>query len=234
MDAIAGPAGNLLLARLPVDEHRSVFRGLRQVPLKFKQVLYPVGARVDDVYFPLSGATSSLTVMEDGSSIEVATVGREGIVGLGSLFGDRSSPHQVIVQIAGSAMRLDANDLRALAVDGSTLHQLLLLYQSAFLNQVSYSVACNGLHTIQQRCCRWLLMTRDRLDSDSLPLTHEFVSITLGIRRSSVTDVLRPLHESKFIGNRRGVIEILDRSALETLACECYRKINDEFTRLFP
>jgi len=109
---------------------------------------------------------------------------------------------------------------------------MLLLYQTAFLTQVSYSVACNGLHSIQQRCCRWMLMTHDRVDTDDVPLTHEFLGIMLGVRRASVTEVLRPLNEQGLVENSRGTISILDRSGLEALACECYRKVKGEFDRL--
>lgn len=202
------------------------------VALEFKQILYRTGATIEGVYFPNSGTASALTIMEDGSAIEVATVGNEGMVGLGVLLADKTSPNEVIVQIAGDALWMDADVLEQEAGHDSPLRRLLLLYQTAFLTQVSYSVACNGLHALQQRCCRWLLMTHDRMDGDEVPLTHEFLGIMLGVRRASVTDVLRPLHEQGLLSNSRGTITILDRTGLEALSCECYRKVRGEFDRL--
>ena len=223
---------NQLLARLPPAEYQRLSDKMRPVTLDFKQVLYRAGATIEAVYFPNRGTASALTIMEDGRAIEVATIGREGVVGLAALLAGKTSANEVVMQIAGDGLRMDAAVLEEEARRDSPLHQLLLLYQSAFLLQVSYSVACNGLHTVQQRCCRWLLMTRDRVDTDEVPLTHEYLAIMLGVRRASVTEVLRPLSESGLLSNSRGAITILDRSGLESLACECYRKVKDEFDRL--
>jgi CRP-like cAMP-binding protein len=127
---------------------------------------------------------------------------------------------------------MDASILKREAGKDGPLRRLLRRYNKAFLTQVSQSVACNGLHPIQQRCCRWLLITLDRMDSDVVPLTHEFLGIMLGVRRSSVTEVLGPLSEKGLINNSRGTITILDRAGLEKLSCECYRKVKNEFDRL--
>ena len=205
---------------------------MQRVTLDFKQVLYQNQAPIECVYFPSSGTASALTVMEDGSAIEVATIGKEGVVGLGVLLAGKTSPNEVIVQIAGEALRMDVDVLEQEAGRQGLLRRLLQLYHTAFLTQISYSVACNGLHPIQQRCCRWLLMTHDRMDSDVVPLTHEYLAIMLGVRRSSITEVLRPLGERGLIRNNRGSIMILDRPGLENAACECYRKVKDEFDRL--
>src|ERR1043165_6373391 len=125
-----------------------------------------------------------MTIMEDGSAIEVATVCNEGIVGLPVLLASKSSANEVIIQIAGDALRMDAAILQQEAGQDGPLRRLLLLYQTAFMTQVSQSVACNGLHPVAKRCCRWLLMTHDRMESDEVPLTHEFLAIMLGMRRS--------------------------------------------------
>ena len=226
------PAGNQLLARLPAAERQRLIARMRPVKLEFRQVLYRTGATIDSVYFPNSGTASAITIMENGSAIEVATIGKEGLVGLNALLADRTSPNEVIVQIAGDGMRMDVDVLEEEAGSDTPLRRMLLLYQTAFLTQVSYSVACNGLHSVQQRCCRWLLMTHDRVDTDEVPLTHEFLGIMLGVRRASVTAVLGPLHEQGLVRNGRGTIAIVDRSGLEILACECYRKVKDEFDRL--
>jgi len=228
----AAPIRNQLLARLPKADQDRFFPLLQPVQLEFKQVLYQVRSPIDSVYFPTRGTASALTILADGSAIEVATIGNEGMVGLMAILGAETSSNEVIVQIAGDALRLRREVLEKEAGPSSPLRQLLLLYHNAFLTQVSYCVACNGLHTVQQRCCRWLLMTRDRVESDEVPLTHEFLAIMLGVRRPSVTEVLHPLQEQGLIRNTRGTITIVDRKGLEALSCECYRCVRDEYTRL--
>jgi CRP-like cAMP-binding protein len=225
-------AGNQLLARLAPAEFKRLTARMRPVTLDFRQVLYRAKAPIESVYFPNRGTASALTIMDDGSAIEVATVGKEGVVGLGVLLADKTSANEVIIQIAGDALQMDADVLEQEARKDSPLRRLLLLYQTAFLTQVSQSVACNGLHAIQQRCCRWLLMTHDRVDTDEVPLTHEFLGIMLGVRRASVTEILGPLNEQGLVSNGRGTIRILNRAGLEKLACECYRKVRDEFDRI--
>jgi CRP-like cAMP-binding protein len=223
---------NLLLARLPRADYDRLFDRMRPVNLDFKQVLYKYREPIDYVYFPTSGAASAVTVMEDGDAIEVATIGNEGVVGHGVLFANELSTTDVIIQVAGTGLRIDAHDLKEMAANGGPLRQLLLRYNSAVMAQISQSVACNGLHAIQPRCCRWLLITLDRMESNVVPLTHEFLAIMLGVRRSSVTEVLGPLQEKGLLVNSRGNITILDRKGLEKLACECYKKVKDEFDRL--
>lgn len=205
---------------------------MRPVTLDFKQVLYKQQAPIEHVYFLRRGMSSAVTIMQDGSTIEVATVGNEGVVGLSVLLAAQTSPNEVLMQIAGEGLRIDAADLKELAGQDGPLRQLLLLYHASFLTQISYSVACNGLHPIQKRCCRWLLMTHDRSDTDTLALTHEFLGVMLGVRRASVTEVLRPLQEQGLISNTRGAITILDRPGLESLSCECYRMVKGEYERL--
>jgi len=205
---------------------------MKPVELKFKQVLYKYADPIELIYFPLSGAVSAVTTMEDGSAIEVATIGNEGMVGHSVLVADQQSTVDMLVQIPGEALRMRAEDLIEEVQSDGPLRRLMMRYNTAYLTQLSQSIACNGLHPIQQRCCRWLLITHDRLEADAVPLTHEFLGIMLGVRRASVTEVLGPLHEKGLISNSRGVITILDRGGLEKLACECYRKVKNEFDRL--
>jgi len=206
---------------------------MRSVTLEFKEALYQFGKPVDFVYFPIEGAASAVTIMDNGSAIEVATIGNEGVVGHGILDGDDDlAPNDVIIQVAGQALRMDADAFKREAGKDGPLRRLLLRYNKAYLMQISQSVACNGLHAIQQRCCRWLLITLDRMESNVVPLTHEFLAIMLGVRRSSVTEVIRPLHQQGLVKNSRGAIMILDRAGLEKLSCECYRKVKNEFDRL--
>jgi CRP-like cAMP-binding protein len=197
-----------------------------------KQVLYKAFSPIDYVYFPQRGVVSNLMVMEDGSAIEVATVGNEGVLGLTVIIGAETSPNEVMVQVEGDGLRMSADAFKAEAARDGPLRRLVGLYHGVFQTQVSYSVACNGLHTIQKRCCRWLLMTQDRVGADVLPLTHEFLGIMLGVRRSSVTEVLLALQQNGLIRNERGKVVVLDRPGLEATSCECYRRVKEEFARL--
>ncbi len=224
---------NQLLARLPQGEYQRLLPHLEAVPLAFKQVLYRARSSIDYAYFPNRGVTSALTIMEDGSAIEVATVGNEGVVGMLAFLGAKTSPNEVIVQVEGDGLRMPAEALHEEASRDGPLRRLLVLYQVAFHTQVSQSVACNGLHSVQKRCCRWLLMTHDRVQADVMPLTHEFLAVMLGVQRSSVTEVLQPLQEQGLIRNSRGRITVVDRAGLEAASCECYRSVKDEFDRLF-
>jgi CRP-like cAMP-binding protein len=226
------PPGNQLLARLPLQEYDRLRPHLEPVPFEHKQVLYEVRSRIEYAYFPSHGVLSSVALMEDGSAIEVATTGNEGVLGLLAYLGAGTSPNEVMVQVEGDGVRIRIDALKEAANGDGSLPGLLLRYHTAFLVQVSQQVACNGLHLIQQRCCRWLLSTHDRVGSNELLLTHEFLAIMLGVRRASVTDVLRPLQEQGLVRNSRGSITILNRKGLEGACCECYRVVRDEFDRL--
>jgi CRP-like cAMP-binding protein len=230
---LALPQGNRLLARLPPDEYQRLQPRLQVVQLAFKQVLYEPQSPIDYAYFPNGGVVSALTVMEDGRGIEVATIGNEGMVGLPLLVGAKTTANRVIVQVPSDALRMAEDVLREEVCRDSPLRRLLVLYHSAFLLQVSQAVACNGLHSVHQRCCRWLLMTLDRADSDVFPMTHEFLAEMLGVRRSTVSEVLQPFQEAGLIRYSRGKCTVLDRDGLKGRSCECYRRINAEFERLF-
>jgi CRP-like cAMP-binding protein len=227
------PHGNRLLARLPPDDYKRLLSRLQAVPLEFKQILYEARSPFEYAYFPNRGVVSSLAVMEDGKAIEVATVGNEGMVGLPLLVGAKTAANRVMVQVPGEALRMEEAVLREEASRDSAMRRLLILYHSAFLVQVSQAVACNGLHSIHQRCCRWLLMTQDRAQSDVFPMTHELLAELLGVRRSSVSEVLELIQEEKLIRYSRGKFTVLNRERLKTGSCECYRRVNEEFQRLF-
>src|SRR5271165_7010499 len=229
----AAPQGNRLLARLPPEEHQRLLPRLQLVPLALKHVLYEVRSSIDCAYFPNRGVISALTVMEDGRAIEVATIGDEGMLGLPLLVGAKKTANRVIVQVPGEALRMAADVLREEVSRDSSLRRLLVLYHTAFLAQASQAVACNGLHSVHQRCCRWLLMTQDRAHSDMFPMTHEFLAQMLGVRRSTVSEVLKPFQEEGLIRCSRGKFTVIDRKGLKAGSCECYRVIAKEFERLF-
>jgi CRP-like cAMP-binding protein len=228
----APPPENRLLARLPKKEFQRLLPRLHAVPLDLKHVLYQPRSPIDYAYFPVEGVVSQVAVMEDGATIELATVGNEGMVGLPICFGVNLPTARVVVQVGGRALRIRAGVLQEETSRDSPLRRRLLLYNVAFLKQVSQSVACNGLHPVPQRCCRWLLMSHDRVRSDEFLLTHEFLAQMLGVQRSSLSEVLRPLQEEGLLRYRRGRMTILDRERLEAASCECYRAVKEEFDRL--
>ena len=226
-------SGNRLLARLPEDEYRRLFAESEPLSLTLKHVLYEPRAAIDYAYFPTQGVVSLLTVMEDGAGIELATIGNEGMVGLHVMMGIPESPSRAVVQVPSVGLRISADRLGAETGQDTPLRRILLLYNGAFLFQISQGVACNGLHTVQRRCCRWLLMTHDRVGgADEFPITHEFLAQMLGVRRASITEVLRPLQQDGLIGYHRGTMKVLDRAGLEARSCECYRLVVREYQRL--
>jgi hypothetical protein len=222
---------NRFLERLPETTRRKLDPLLEPYNLKPDVTLYEAHGPIEHAYFPSGAVLSALVVMEDGNLIEVATVGCEGLVGHYG-FGGRTSPHRVIVQLGDGGHRIPSRVLQDLATADGPLKELLTAYHVAFMGQVSQSVACNGLHRLEQRCCRWLLMSRDRVGSDDIRLTHEFLAMMLGSRRASVTEVLAPLQEAGLIRTSRGLIGILDGAGLEALACECYFVVRDQYQRL--
>ena len=176
---------------------------------------------------------SVVSTMEDGRSIEVGTIGKEGLAGATLLLGAESTPYQLYVQLPGRAYRVEADVLKAKAQRIDELRQLILRYQLAFLAQAMQTAACNGLHSVQQRCCRWLLMSHDRSQSDKVNLTHEFLARMVGVRRASVSEVLGPLQDRGWIRSNRGEITILDREGLESGSCDCHCAITEQYQRSF-
>lgn len=225
---------NRLLAALAPAEFRRLRPALEPVPLAYKQVLYPPGGPIDHVYFPHTGVASVVAVLAGRRTIEVGMCGREGAVGAGAALGDPTSPYLVQVQVAGDGMRIDLDAFRTAARTGGTLRRLLARYHAAYLTLTAQSAACNGTHRIDQRCCRWLLMTHDRMGADTFELTHEFLGTMLGVRRASVSEVLQPLQADGLIGYGRGRVTVLDRPGLEKAACECYGFVRAQFDRLLP
>jgi CRP-like cAMP-binding protein len=223
---------NCLLARLPQKDYQRLLPLFERVPLDFKHILNEPRSAITHVIFPNRGVVSAVTLMQDGSVIEVATIGNEGMVGLLAFLGNEESPNRMIVQVGGDALQMKADVFRAETSTDNPFRHLLVRYNTAFSYQVSQAVACNGLHKVQPRCCRWILMTHDRVRADEFPLTHEFLSHMLGVRRVSVTEVLKPLQEAGLIRNRRNRVTVLDRPGLEAAACECYQAVTNEFDRL--
>lgn len=223
---------NSLLTAIPSQELERLLPYLEPVTLEYKQILYLPEQPIDSIYFVNRGMVSLINVMEDGATVEAATVGSEGMVGVSLLLGVDHNPTQAITQIAGDALQMRGDVFKQEVHPNSPLHALLLRYTQALINQLAQTVACNQLHSVEQRCCRWLLLCQDRAGSDQFLLTQELLSQMLGVRRASVSEVAANLQEKELIRYRRGNVRILDRMGLEATACECYRAVTTEFERL--
>lgn len=223
-----GALRNALLSKL-TPELRATLR-LEPVDLPVNLVLYEPDQPIEFAYFPELGAISVVSLMENGSIIEVGTIGNEGMACSVLLLETTSVPYRYFVQVAGHGYRVAAARLISACKANPELRQMVLRYESRFRVQTMQGMACNGLHSVEQRCCRWLLMTRDRVDSDEIKLTHEFLGIMLGVRRASVSDVLGPLQDAGLVRSQRGTISILDRKGLEKRVCECYAIMADRDT----
>jgi CRP-like cAMP-binding protein len=225
---------NSLLAALSETGRQDLGSHLTKVSVSLGQVLHHAHEEIQYVYFPENCVISILSTMEDGSTVEVGVVGHEGMLGLRVLLGVKKTPHCAVVQVEGSAMRMRADRLDQDLKDvGNELRPLLLRYTQALLSQVSQSAACISQHSIRQRLARWLLAMRDRTGSDSLELTHEIISLMLGIRRASASENLRQLQYAGLIATRRRGIRIVDSQGLENAACECYRIVKEDYERLY-
>jgi len=225
---------NRLLGALAADDLDSLRPDLHVVTLSQRQALSKPGTPIEDVYFVEDGMVSLVQPLENGAMIEVGMIGNEGFVGVPILLGAETSPLEAMVQIPGSALRMQASAFRDKLSRRSTLLGLLLRHTQALHVQVSLSAGCNGRHTLPERLARWLLMARDRASSDDLPLSHEFLSLMLCVRRAGVTVSVGTLKNAGFINNSHGRVTIIDRQGLEAASCECYRTVRTEYERLLP
>jgi CRP-like cAMP-binding protein len=223
---------NRLLSLLSDDDYERLRPHLSHVVFDYKKSLYEASRPIDHVYFPIDGVASLVLTTAEGASAEVGTIGNEGLVGLPICLGDRDAPSSVYVQVPGTALGMDARIFRGELERNRALNLIMLRYTHAFFNQVAQSAACAHLHRVEQRCCRWLLMTRDRMPSGDFLLTHEFLGMMLGVRRTTVTDVMGSLQKAGLIRYRRGHVTILNQEALHRRTCECYDVSKLEFDRL--
>lgn len=224
---------NGILATLPRDDLERISRGSAIVSLNAGQSILEPFAPVTEVYFPLTGVISLLTVMPTERSIEMAAVGREGLVGLAAFLGTGSTAQRAIVQVPGYAARVAAEAFRAETARSRALVNAVLRYTQGLLHHVAQSAACNSLHSIERRCARWLLLCHDRVGGDTFPLTQEFLAQMLGARRPSVNIVAAAFQKRGLIRYSRGRVTLVDRAGLERVSCGCYRVIRDEYDRLF-
>jgi CRP-like cAMP-binding protein len=227
----SGAYENVILQRLSPEQQESIRPHLRPLDFKIRQVVYEPDQPIEYAYFVEQGMISIVSSM-DGDTIEVSTIGREGMAGSVLLLGVDQVPYQYFVQMAGHGYKISAGILKEECRRNDLLRDLILRYQAAFLTMAMQGAACNGLHQIQQRCCRWILMSQDRVRSDVVPLTHEFLGMMLGVRRASVSEILQPMQERGWLTSSRGEIRVLNREALELAVCECYRLISRQYQRL--
>ena len=227
------PQQNHLLAALPAAVQQRLFPHLELVSMRLGKVLYESGGTLRHVYFPTDSIVSLLYVMENGASAEISVVGCEGMVGIAVFMGGNSTPSRAIVQSAGSAYRLAAQRLKDEFDDADAAMRLVMLrYTQALITQMAQTAVCNRHHTIDQQLCRWILLSLDRLPSNQFTMTQELIANMLGVRREGVTEAAGKLQKRGVIEYHRGHITVLDRSALEQLACECYAVVKKETDRL--
>jgi CRP-like cAMP-binding protein len=227
-------SNNKLLAALSNDEYQELAPSLETVFLSGKQVLYTPSEPIQYAYFPEQATISVLVVTEDGETAEVGLIGSEGMWGIPIISNVETTPFQAVVQISGTAVRINADRLKVAFDQGGTLQKQLICYTQAFLIQAAQGAACNALHTLEQRLARWLLTVQAAVGSNNLPLTQELMARMLGVHRSSITLVAGSFQQADVIRYSRGQVVIRNQEALESIACECYLVINREYARLLP
>lgn len=215
---------NRLLEAMSPEDTGKFFSDLQPVSFDLRQIIYEAGAPVGHVYFINEGVASIVAKMTTGASVESGLMGAEGMIGLPALLGRETSGQEVIAQAPLTALRMDIGDCKTAFDQSAAIRHVLLRYTVTLLDVANRSAACNRLHSLKERSARWLLMMHDRLETDAMPLTHEFFAIMLGSRRNRVTEVAGELQRSGLIRYHRGQVTIIDRAALATAACECYRE----------
>jgi len=226
------PKQNHLLSALPQAEYDRLASHLELVPMSLGEALYESGGKQHFVYFPTTSIVSLLYLFEDGGSAEIAIVGNEGLLGVSLFMGGETTPNRAVVQSAGFGYRLRAQVIKDEFNRGTALLHLLLRYTQALITQMAQTAVCNRHHSIDQQLCRWLLLSLDRLSSDSLTMTQELIANMLGVRREGVTHAAGKLQAKGLIKYNRGHIDVIDRPGLERAVCECYGVVKAEFDRL--
>jgi CRP-like cAMP-binding protein len=226
-----GPS-NRLLTLLREEDQKRLHRHLEPVTLEYRRPLYDASEPIEFVHFIESGVGSLVLTMANGQAAEVGTIGNEGFVGLPVLLGDDRGPTSVYIQVPGVGLRMKAETFGEELERSAPMRATMLRYAHALFNQVAQSAACAALHSLEQRCCRWMLMTRDRMQSDEFLLTQEFLAMMLGVRRAGVSVAAAGLQRDGLIRYKRGNVTMIDRPGMEHRSCECYRVSKLEFDRL--
>ena len=222
---------NRLLQALSNEEYRRFASKLQPIHLTRGKVLYDAGDRADFVYFPLSGVVSLLSSTENGEVVEVGVIGNEGTTCVPVITHAQEMPYRVLIQIPGEAVRCRAEAVREEFIRAGRLHNLLICYTHSLFAQIAQSAVCNRFHMAEARFCRWLLCMHDRVQADTLPLTHEIISNMLGVERAHVSRIAQTLQTTGLISYKRGAITVLDRYGLEAGSCECYQVVKQQAAR---
>jgi CRP-like cAMP-binding protein len=225
---------NRFLAILPPHDFALLTPHLRTVTLEHGVMLHDAAEEIERVYFPHGGMISLVAVMQSGAAVEIATIGRAGVIGASTGLGEKHSVGRAIVQLPSTAAWLSASQFHAAANRSQAIRDLIVRYNNLLLAQVQQSVACTALHPMEARLCRWLLQAHDCMDGNAIPLTQEFLAEMIGVRRTTVTIAARLLQSAGLIRYRRGLIQIVNRPKLEKLSCECYAAIRRYTDRIFP
>ena len=234
MSALSNWPGNRLLLHLPASNLKRLMPELEQVRCHRGQVLMDADSPLDHVFFPDSGVVSVVAVYADGSIIEMATIGREGCTAIQAVFGAKTSSVRFLTQIPGSAQRMSRAAFTRAMASMPHFRSLMLAYEQAFLEQVLVSVACNGTHNLKERLARWLLMMRDRGDTDALQITQALLGEMLGVQRPTITNAARELEDAGLIERGRRQVTILNRQGLAEAACECYQLVRARIALHLP
>lgn len=232
VQAVERPLENCILASLPAEEFGQLAPKLEPIAFGLGAVVYEAGQHLDYLYFPTSCVVSLLNTMRDGSVAEMGLTGNDGAVGIALFLGGETMPSRAVVQVGGGAFRIKAKTLLDEFARGGPLQHLLLRYTEALMIQISQTAVCNRLHAVEKRLCRWLLLSHDRVKSNEIQMTQEFIANMLGGRRESVTIAAGHLQNAGLIRYSRGHIVIVNRQGLEAVVCECYRVVEDATDRL--
>ncbi|WP_244470238.1 Crp/Fnr family transcriptional regulator [Microvirga vignae] len=233
-DARPNHRANRLLAALEPADFACLEPHLQIINLEQDQVVHEAGDTFRYAYFPHDTVVALVAVLKDGRSAEMAVYGREGVIGLVGTMVSRQAFGRYVVQAPGAASRIDMELMREVISSRPKVLQLILRFSEAMMARVLQNVACNAVHSVEARCCRWILSVHDRRDQDTLPLTHELLADMLGVQRSTISTITRALQEAGLIKQGRGQITVTDRAGLEGAACECYATVRRRFERLLP
>jgi CRP-like cAMP-binding protein len=223
---------NHLLGVLPANEFARIKAKLQPVSLNLGEVLYESGDKMDYVYFPTTAIISMLYVMENGATAEIGVVGNDGLIGNALFLGGDTTTSRAVIQSKGEAFKMKADDAKAEFKLAGVFQEMILRFTQALMTQISQTAVCNRLHPVEKQLSRWLLLSHDRLETNTLVMTHDLISNMLGVRREGVTLAAQKLAKRKLIKNVRGTISIIDRQGLEDAVCECYEVVNNEYNRL--
>jgi CRP-like cAMP-binding protein len=229
---VAESHANRLLGSLLPRDYERLRPHLQRVPLEYRQYLYRANKPIGFVYFIETGVGSRVNTLANGDAAEVGTVGNEGVVGLPLVLANDRAPTSVYMQVPGAGLRMTATLFKEELARSASMRTVMLCYANTFFNQIAQSAACNQFHSLEQRCCRWLLMTHDRMQSDEFLLTQEFLAMMLGVQRTGVSAAAGALQRAGLIRYKRGHVTIVDRRALIQRSCECYGVSKMQFDRL--